>query len=210
MNERRTYRRVLSGVWIATSLVLFVLAGGIISGCAITRTETDYYTITDRDTTAKHIAPAVPGSSSDNGVIFPSSRITEIDRNTLSHDSTYDRKYPNFLRAGGLETAGLLTTSSSAGLPFGFLGIYSFFDLDNLGASNTVIGSNGVTNQPTPNHLFKGELLRIAPFEYRLRWFNDAPNWTIGWSGLEFLGMLTSVSDFIFGTKFHTSFLHPT
>ncbi|HWF44712.1 MAG TPA: hypothetical protein VG537_08720 [Candidatus Kapabacteria bacterium] len=160
----------------------------LLSGCAITRTETDYYTITDRDTTFHETVRNVPGSTGDNGVVFPSSKVTEADRTTLSHDSTYDRKYPNFLRAGGIETAGFIGSSSLNGLGTGLFGIYDMFTAGQFTGNGTFWHPLDPT-QPstTTNHLFKGELIRLAPFEYRLRWFNDAPNWTVGWSAFELL-----------------------
>ena len=159
-----------------------------LSSCAITRTETDYYTITNRDTTFHETVHNVPGSSGDNGVVFPSSRVTKSNRVTLSHDSTYDRRYPNFLRAGGIEVAGLIGSSSRNGLGTGLFGIYDLFTLDQFTHSGTFWNPPNSPNPPnTTNNLFKGELIRLAPYEYRLRWFNDAPNWTIGWSAFELI-----------------------
>ncbi len=149
----------------------------------ITRTETDYYTITDRDTTVRETARNVPGSAADNGVVFPSSRDIFVNRHTLSHDSTHDRTYPNFLRAGGIEFAGLLGSSSANGLGPGLFGIFSLPTAAQITTPGTLFmpGTN-----PSPQ-VFKGELLRLMPYEYRLRWFNDAPNWTVGWSAFELL-----------------------
>jgi len=161
----------------------------------VTRTETDYYTITDRDTVSHEIVRNAPGEAQDNGVVFPSSRETHSHRNTLSHDSTHDRNYPNFLRAGGLETAGLLGSSSSNGLGPGLFGIFALFNSEQLfHLDSTPVA--GTLYKPTDslhpqntngNQTFKGELIRFMPYEYRLRWFNDAPNWTVGWSALELL-----------------------
>ncbi len=165
-----------------------LLASGL-TGCfshvsnPITRTETDYYTITDRDTTYHETSRNVPGSQADNGVVFPSSREIYIDRSTLSHDSTHDRNYPNFLRAGGIEVAGLMGSSSANGIGPGLLGIYSLFTADQY----THPGTLWLPGTNPSSQLFKGELIRIMPYEYRLRWFNDAPNWTLGWSAFELL-----------------------
>jgi hypothetical protein len=157
-------------------------------GGPLTRTETDYYTITIRDSTSRETVANVPGSKNDNGVVFPSSRTTDIERHTLSFDSTHDRNYPNFLRAGGIETAGLIGSSSSNGLGPGLFGIYSLFSGSTYQGQGTLLSPPGPTNQNTNgNQLIKGELLRIAPMEFRLRWFDDAPNWTIGWSAYELL-----------------------
>jgi len=160
-------------------------------GGPLTRTETDYYTITIRDSTMRETVSNVPGSRADNGVVFPSSRETNIERHTLSFDSTHDRIYPNFLRAGGIETAGLIGSSSMNGLGPGLFGIYSLFTASEFlpPATGTfwLPGDSINPNNSNGNQLFKGELVRIAPMEFRLRWFNDAPNWTVGWSALELL-----------------------
>jgi hypothetical protein len=156
-------------------------------GGPLTRTETDYYTITIRDSTSRETVSNVPGSRTDNGVVFPSSRTTNIERHTLSFDSTHDRNYPNFLRAGGIETAGLIGTSSSNGLGPGLFGIYSLFTANQyLPPAEGTIWRPGVQNT-NGGQLFKGELLRFYPMEFRLRWFDDAPNWTVGWSAFELL-----------------------
>jgi hypothetical protein len=175
----------------------------IFSGCflshvenPITRTETDYYTITDRDSTSHEIVRNAPGASQDNGVVFPSSREIHTVRNTLSHDSTHDRNYPNFLRAGGLETAGLLGSSSSNGLGPGLFGVFALFNSEQFLSLDSTAPVKGTIYKPDTgknpqnsngNQTFKGELIRFMPYEYRLRWFNDAPNWTLGWSAIELL-----------------------
>jgi hypothetical protein len=187
----------------ALTLAALALLSGLFSGCflsrvesPITRTETDYFTITDRDTTLREIARNAPGASADNGVIFPSSRETHTERNTLSHDSTHDRNYPNFLRAGGIETAGLIGSSSMNGLGPGLFGVYALANSTQFLATSSGAPVYGTLYRPPDSlhpqntngsQLFKGELIRFMPYEYRLRWFNDAPNWTIGWSAYEFL-----------------------
>ncbi|HEX5316069.1 MAG TPA: hypothetical protein VFX22_05405, partial [Candidatus Kapabacteria bacterium] len=186
--------------------VFCILSGSVLAACLagcishvqnpITRTETDYYTITDRDTTVRETERNVPGSAADNGVVFPSSRQTYISRSTLSHDSTYDRTYPNFLRYGGIETAGLMGSSSLNGLGPGLFGIFALFNSDQFLTTSSGQPVYGTIYHPTDSlhpqnsngsQLFKGELIRLMPYEYRLRWFNDAPNWTIGWSAFELL-----------------------
>lgn len=147
----------------------------VLSSCAITRKETDYWTVTDRDVTKGEVNPLDTGATGNNGVIFPSKRTKDIDRYTVQHDSTYDREYPNFLRGGGIETAGLIGSSSSKGLGFGVFGLYGLFSGDQF------------LKPQNENNLFKGELIRLYPMEYWLRWFGDAPDWTLGWSPFEFL-----------------------
>src|SRR5688500_8157847 len=116
----------------ARSKYLFALCaivfGGFISSCAITRTETDYYTIVIRDSTFREDVRNIPGSPDDNGVVFPSSRTTEITHVTMTYDSTYDRRYPNFMRLGGIELAGFMLTSSRNGVGPGLLGAYAVAD----------------------------------------------------------------------------------
>lgn len=161
-----------------------VMLGCAVASCAITRTETDLYTITLRDTTYRETVRNVPGSSEDNGVVFPSSRVTQISRNTMTRDSTHERTYPNFMRIGGVEFAGLMLTSGKTGVGPGLLGVYSILD------SNTINGVGNVFNPKADTgaregNVFKGSFLRVVPYEYRLRWFDDAPDWTIGGSVVE-------------------------
>ena len=171
---------------------ILLLVASLVSSCATTRTETDYYTITDREYSRFDTTRVPAGSSDDNGITFPSPRTTEITRNTTSHDSTYDRKYPNFLRAGGIEIAGLIGSSSSTGIGGGLFGIFGLFSNPTLiqVATNNIpqASASAVTIAPSGgSNLFKGELIRFEPYEFRLRWFGDAPNWTVGWSAYELL-----------------------
>jgi hypothetical protein len=172
-------------MFMTRSSYLFALMmlsfGALISSCAITRTETDYYTIVIRDTTYREGVRNVPGSPDDNGVVFPSSRETNIRHYTMTYDSTYDRKYPNFMRLGGLELAGYFGTSSRNGVGPGFLGAYAVAD------SSTIKGVGSIANpgQTDEKNFFKGNLVRLLPYEVRLRWFDDAPDWTIGTSLFE-------------------------
>lgn len=163
------------------ALSLLVLGVAVLFGsCAVTRTETDYYTITDRDTTVAERVRNVPGQ--ENGVIYPSSKVTELHRDFITHDSTYDRTYPAFLRLGGVEFAGLMGSSSAKGLGSGIFGIYTLFTTDSgLGLFQPRQDSL------RSNSVFKGRLFRFVPYEYRLRWFDDAPNWTYGGSLFESL-----------------------
>lgn len=157
----------------------------VLSSCAITRTETDYYTITVRDTTYREAVRNVPGSSEDNGVVYPSSRTTFITNVTTTYDSLHERRYPNFMRAGGIEFAGLMLTSSLPGIGPGFLGVYGIADSNTINEIGSVF--NPKPRQDIANKLFKGNLLRVFPYEYRLRWFDDAADWTIGTSLVEII-----------------------
>lgn len=160
--------------YLLTIFPLVTLAGIFLSGC-VTRTEIDAYTITVRDTTFRSEVRNVPGPDGEHGIVYPSTRQTNVTRETLSYDSTYERDYPAFLRYGGLEFAGLVTGAAAPGYGPGLFGVYSLLD------------SNRVPNLDTAKHdyIFKGHLFRILPLEYRLRWFDDAPDWTIGWNAYE-------------------------
>jgi hypothetical protein len=164
------------GSWLIV-LAMLVSLSALLSSC-ITRSELDYYTITARDTTVRETAKNIPGSASDNGVVFPSSRDIQIERQTLSYDSSSERDYPAFLRYGFLEIAGLVTGSGYKGVGPGLLGAYSL--LDTLGPIRKYLPTGRA------NSFFKGMIVRAVPVEYRLRWFNDAPDWTIGTHLFEF------------------------
>jgi hypothetical protein len=162
-------RRSFTGsVWL--TLLLAVVLGG-----CVTRTEFDTYTITVRDSTYRSRVRNVPGD--ENGVVFPSSRLENLHNGTISYDSTYERKYPDFLRYGLMEFGGMITGGAGPGVGAGLFGVYTLLDSDRI--NNLVF-----TKQ---NSIFKGRLFRLLPIEYRLRWFDDAPNWTIGWSAYESL-----------------------
>ncbi|MEO6941055.1 MAG: hypothetical protein ABI444_13110 [Candidatus Kapaibacterium sp.] len=159
--------------------LLFVLAT-MFTGC-ITRTEVDYYTLTLRDTTYHETVRNTPGSNADHGVVFPSTRDIRIERQTTSLDSSNERRYPDFLRFGGIEIAGLVGTSSSFGIGTGVFGLFALLDSNRINAiGNSFLGSHDSTSK-----IFKGLLFRFMPMEYRLRWFDDSPNWTIGTSIFE-------------------------
>src|SRR2546421_132025 len=89
-----------------------------ITGC-VTRYEYDNYTITVRDSIIRENVLNAPGTGEENGTVYPSSRTTRLTRESLSYDSTYERHYPDFLRYGGIEFAGLITGSSNPGLGAG-------------------------------------------------------------------------------------------
>lgn len=153
----------------------------LMTGCTgtlpytVTRTETDHYTITTRDTTIREQIKNVPGSADDNGVVFPSSKTRRIYRETMSYDSSYDRKYPSFLRFGGLEFASTLTGAPGPGFGAGIFGTYSLFD------SSMMYRAIGLKQKS----FFQGHIFRLIPMEYPLRWFDDAPDWTWGMSAYE-------------------------
>lgn len=151
-------------------LLVPILLALALSGCfAVTRTETDLYTITDRDTTVRETLNNAPGER-DNGTIYPSPRSVEVSRRYVQRDSSVSRYFPAFLRFGGIETASLIGIGGSAqGSGNGLFGLY---DLLNL-------------RRTDDSRIFSANMFRFFPYETRLRWFNDAPNWTVGTSPVE-------------------------
>ncbi|HEX3072902.1 MAG TPA: hypothetical protein VHP30_04740 [Ignavibacteriales bacterium] len=140
----------------------------------MTRTETDIYTITDRDTTTAIIQKNTPGQR-DNGIIYPSSREIRSDRNLVQHDSIVTREYPDFIRLGVFESVGLIGTSSDKGLGVGMFAIFPGF------------GNLRSDYRGGKDYVFTGGFWRLGIGEWRLRWFRDAANWTIGTDVFEVL-----------------------
>lgn len=147
----------------------------IISGCfTLTRTETDVYTITDKDSTIIYHASNHPGNR-DNGVISPSSKVVISSREINQRDSIVDRFYPDFIRFGFFESIGIIGGKSENAIGTGLFGIYpDFFKI-----SEEYRGEDGA--------IFSGGIYRIGIIEKRLRWFRDSKNWTIGTSLVEFI-----------------------
>ena len=161
-----------------TSLALILLSGIILSGCFTlkTRTEKDTFTITKEDTTRNSRVQNQPGTR-DNGVIFPSARVTQIERTFTQYDSVETRDYPAFIRLGVFESVGLIGTAPSGkGIGTGLFGIY--YDPADLFSDKI---------NPKSDKVFGGGLYRFGIAEYRLRWFRDAANWTIGTSLFEMI-----------------------
>ena len=166
--HQTTYRNLI----LPALVVISTFAGVLLEGCyTITRTEEDLYTITQSDTTIREDVNNTPGDR-DNGTIYPTPRTVEIVREYVQRDSTVERHYPAFLRFGGIEAASFLTVGGSTdGAGNGLFGLYELLTL----------------NETDDTKLFTGGLYRIMPYEIRLRWFDDSPNWTIGTAGVEFL-----------------------
>ncbi|MDB5034167.1 MAG: hypothetical protein JWQ98_1408 [Chlorobi bacterium] len=144
-----------------------------LSGCfgmfGITRTESDLYTITKRDTTIRQDVRNAPGDR-DNGTIYPSPRTVEISRTYVQLDSTVNRYYPDFLRFGVLETAGFIGIGQSdSGGGNGIFGIYKSLEL----------------KSPDSTKIFGSAMYRVLPYERVLHAFNDAPDWTVGTAAYE-------------------------
>jgi hypothetical protein len=171
-------------------ILILIFFSVFLSSC-VTRYEYDTYTITVRDSIYRENVRNAPGSGSENGTVFPSSRTTRLQRESLSYDSTYTREYPAFLRYGGIEFGGLITSSTNLGLGSGIFGIYTILDsnriknkiTDSLQSLPDSIQSRlGIKRNST---FFKGRLFRLLPVEYQLHWFNESPDWTIGLNGYE-------------------------
>jgi len=159
---------------ITTKILFIVCALWFVSGCAsVTREETDTFTITEIDTTFTNFVKNSP-SNTDNGVVFPSSREVLVERNINQRDSTFTRYYPDFIRLGFFEAIGTIGGDPNYGIGTGLFGI---FPITNL--SSRYRGES--------NKVFTGGIYRIGISETRLRWFRDAPNWTIGTHALEFI-----------------------
>jgi hypothetical protein len=158
-----------------SKIALFAIALSTMWGClGHTRIEKETYTITDKDSVHTYFAKNAPGNR-DNGVIYPSSRTFASEKDLVQHDSIVEREYPDFIRMGVFESVGLMLSGSDYGYGTGLFGVYP--DFDNLRSDYR--GKSGTT--------FPGGIYRIGIGEWRLRWFRDDPNWTIGTSGLEVL-----------------------
>jgi hypothetical protein len=138
------------------------------------REEQDVYVISTEDSTYINYNPKDPRNN-DRGTLFPSDRVIVTQRKINSYDSVVNRTYPNFIRLGLLETAGFLTSGNSDNsIAGGPLGVH-------------LNPSLGDTYRGNPGNTFMGAMYRVGIMEKRLRWFNDAPNWTWGFHAFEML-----------------------
>lgn len=155
-------------------LLLILLVGNLLSSCSglITRTETETYTIVVRDTLNQIEQKNVPGQR-DLGVVYPSSKVLQSTREITTRDSLVERFYPNFIRLGVFESVGLIGTSSENQLGSGLFGI--FHEVESYPSNQR--GYKG--------KLFSGGYYRFGIAEWRLRWFRDSKNWTLGTSLFE-------------------------
>lgn len=107
----------------------------------------------------------------DNGIVYPTSRIVEMRRDISQIDSTTVREYPNFIRLALFESVGLLFSGKQEnGISGGFLGIFGYFDEDYK------------NKKYAEKRSVSGAFYRIGIMEKRLRWFDDAADWTLGTS----------------------------
>jgi hypothetical protein len=168
---------------------LIFLATLALGGCSvvpnITRTEEDVYTITERDTTVNQQVQNAPGDR-DNGVIYPSSRTTETNHTIVQRDSIITREYPNFIRMGLFESVGMIGTARAERerVPVGTFGL--FYDLKTL-LNLAYLFDDARRNEQPEVPLFSGAMYRFGIAEWRLRWFRDAENWSVGTHAYEIL-----------------------
>jgi len=106
---------------------------------------------------------------------MPSSRTFNNIRFVNQYDSIVTRHYPDFIRLGFFESIGIMGSSSKNKLAPGLFGL--FHDPENL--TETFKGDDNAT--------FSGAIYKLGIYEYRLRWFRDAKNWTIGTHALEYI-----------------------
>lgn len=151
----------------------------LLGGCAttidmlqipLTRIERDTYTLLYRDTvwhTQYHNLPGQPHG----GVLFPSSRQTELHYTVTVRDSVVERHYPNFIRAGLFESVGLIGVSTpSEGHTWGLFGLFPEM----------------LQHAPQrESALFTGGWYRFGILEYRFPYFSYARDWSVGTVALE-------------------------
>ncbi|GAB5466688.1 MAG: hypothetical protein Kapaf2KO_21240 [Candidatus Kapaibacteriales bacterium] len=154
-------------------LLILMLTAFVVSSCSMldfahTRTEQETFTITERDTVETTYQKNAP-ESQDNGIVSPSPRVIQKERYVTQRDSVVERYYPDFIRLGVFESVGLIT-GADKGYGSGLFGLHlpiEAVDIDFDGLDDAII---------------TGGLYRWGIMEYRLRWFQDSPNWTIGTS----------------------------
>ena len=139
----------------------------------MTRVETDVYSVTELDTTFLYEQKNTPGNR-DNGIIYPSSRTMKSERTLILRDSIVERRYPDFIRLGLFESVGMMFSGKDFSSGTGIFGIFPDFD-------------SFQKRKKEKTYVFDGGLYRLGIAEYRLRWFQDAPNWTLGTSLVELI-----------------------
>jgi hypothetical protein len=156
-------------------ILIIILLFSLLQSCTIvtTREEEDLFTITEKDTTVKHFIKNAPGNK-DRGVVHPSTKEILSEREITQRDSTVNRYYPDFIRLGLFEGMGLIGGNSDFSLNSGIFGVYPDPALLDKSARGEKGGS-----------IFTGGIYRLGIYENRLRWFQDAENWTWGLHGVE-------------------------
>lgn len=157
--------------------ILFLAIGALFTiylNSCVTRTEIDTYTISDLDTTYIYHVRNAP-ENEDRGVVFPSSKVVDYQRNLIQHDSIVERYYPAFIRLGLFESVGIFGGDSDYSIGTGILGVFPDF------------GKLDVNYRGESGRLVPGGIYRLGIVEKRLRWFRDSPNWTIGTNAFEII-----------------------
>lgn len=162
------------------ALFAVVLLGLGVSGCgSITRVERDVYTVTYVDTTATERVHNTP-SDRDNGIVYPSSSTYQTRRQVVQKDSVVVREYPDFIRLGLFEGIGMIGSGQGGkSVNLGPFGMY--WDVDRF--IRALAGNRRLAD--TLDNVFDGSVHRLGIGEWRLRWFDDAPGWSWGITGLE-------------------------
>jgi hypothetical protein len=141
----------------------------------IEREEKDVFVVTSEDTTYVNYDYS-SDKNTDRGVLLPSDRAIVTERFQNSYDSVVTRTYPNFIRLGLFEAAGLVTNGNSDNsIGGGLFGLH----IDPTRELSEYRGESGP--------FINGGLYRIGIIERRLRWFGDSPNWTYGFHGFEWI-----------------------
>ncbi|MDC1067671.1 hypothetical protein OAQ99_00775 [Candidatus Kapabacteria bacterium] len=158
--------------------VISIILIALLSSCGtffdIDRKEKDVFVVTTQDTTYVNFNESST-KNTDRGVLLPSDREILTERYVTSSDSVIKRSYPNFIRLGLFESAGLITNGNSENsISGGPVGVHI-----DPSINIEFRGKNGP--------LFGGGLYRVGIIEKRLRWFNDAENWTWGLHGFEMI-----------------------
>ncbi|MBU3698877.1 MAG: hypothetical protein FGM33_02530 [Candidatus Kapabacteria bacterium] len=159
-------------------LLLACFIALVATGCGtITRTERDVYTTTTIDTMVTQRVTNPPGER-DNGIIAPSSRVENRVRTIGYADSIKVREYPNFIRWSLFEGVSLLGSAAagSESTRTGLFGLYR--DVNEL--------LFGEDSEDT-SQIFDGYMFRMGLMEWKLDWFDHAPDWTWGITGLEII-----------------------
>ncbi|MBU3740995.1 MAG: hypothetical protein FGM24_01795 [Candidatus Kapabacteria bacterium] len=162
------------------AMLLAALLAVLMTGCSgVTRVERDVYTLTRVDTTQTERVRNAPGER-DNGIIYPSSRMIETRRQMVQMDSVVVREYPDFIRLGLFEGIGMIGSGQGgASVNLGPFGMY--WDVDRF--IRAIADKRRLAD--TLDNIFDGSVHRFGIGEWRLRWFNDAPGWSWGITGLE-------------------------
>lgn len=155
---------------ISTLLVFSILLNSCnLAKDMLFRYETDTYTKTERDTVFNYHVKNAPGNR-DNGIVYPSSKVITKERYVSQYDSVVKRKFPDFIRVGFFEGVGIFGGAQKNSIGTGLFGIHP--SLSNLDTE-----FRGDESAFVP-----GGIYRVGIYEHRLRWFRDAPGWTIGTS----------------------------